>query len=122
MSDYDRRLKDGLTAEDEAFLKDIEDRRGLFSQVGDTFTGPLAGWTVFAWVLSFIFFGFSVFCFYKLAGAQVWREGLLWMSGALAGWISVGLIKIWFWLRMNHLATLRELKRIEFRITGLSAD
>lgn len=122
MSDYDRRLKDGLTAEDEAFLKDIEDRRGLFSQVGDTFTGPLAGWTVFAWVLSLVFFALSVFCFYNLTGAQAWREGLLWMTGAIGGWISVGLIKVWFWLRMNHLATLRELKRIELRITGLSAD
>lgn len=116
MSDYDLRLKNGLTAEDEAFLKDLEDRRGLFEQIGGTFTGPLAGWTVFAWALSLVFFALSVFCFWKLTGAEEWREGLLWMTGVLAGWISVGLIKIWFWLRMNHLATLREMKKIELRL------
>jgi hypothetical protein len=116
MSDYDVRLKDGLTADDEAFLKDLEDRRGLFSQMGDTFTGPMAGWTVFAWALSLVFFGVSIFCFYKLTGAQASPEGLLWMTGALAAWIAVGLVKVWFWLRMNHLATLRELKKIELRL------
>jgi hypothetical protein len=116
MSDYDLRLKDGLTAEDEAFLKDLEDRRGLFSQMGDTFTGPMAGWTVFAWALSLVFFAFAVFCFYKLAGVSEMREGFLWLGGALAAWVSVGLIKIWFWLRMNHLATLREMKKIELRL------
>ena len=120
MSGYDTRMRDGLTAEDEAFLKDLQADRGLFEQIGGTFAGPLAGWTVFAWALSLVFFAFAVFCFWKLAGVSEMREGFLWLGGALAGWISVGLIKIWFWLRMNHLASLRELKRIELRIARFS--
>lgn len=121
MSDYDLRMRDGLTAEDEAFLKDLEDKRGLFDQIGDTFNGPQGGWTVFAWILSLAFFALSVFCFYKLTGAAESREGLLWLAGTMAGWISVGLVKIWFWMRMNHLATLRELKKIEFRLVKTAA-
>jgi len=122
MSDYDLKLRDGLTAEDEAFLKDLEGRRGLFAQIGDTFSGPLGAWTVFAWGLGLIFFALSIVCFWKLTGVADAREGLVWLAGALAGWISVGLIKIWFWLRMNHLSTLRELKRIELRMVRLEAD
>lgn len=116
MSDYDLKLKDGLTAEDQAFLKNLEEDRGMFSQIGGTFTGPMAGWTVFAWILSLVFFALSVFCFYKLMSVTEWQQGLLWLAGATAGWFSVGMIKIWFWLRMNHLATLKELKKIELRI------
>ncbi len=119
MSDYDLRLRDGLSADDEAFLKTLENERGLIGQLGDTFRGGMAGWTVFAVALSLVFFAFSVLCFYKLAGAQEWRDGLVWLSGAIAGWVSVGLIKIWFWQRMNLISVLRELKKIELRLARL---
>lgn len=32
------------------------------------------------------------------------------------GMLAVAMIKMWFWMRMNHLALLRELKRIELRL------
>lgn len=41
---------------------------------------------------------------------------VFWLAIFLFAMIAVGLLKIWFWMRMNHLALLRELKRIELRL------
>jgi hypothetical protein len=45
---------------------------------------------------------------------------VFWLGVFLFAMIAVGLLKIWFWMRMNHLALLRELKRIELRLVRAS--
>lgn len=116
MSTFEDRLMSSLNADDEAFLKELEQDSGLFQQLGMTFTGPLKYWTAFAFLLSFAIFAVSLWAGYNMLQAETVREVILW--GALFGWASlgVGLTKIWFWMRMNHLNVLRELKRIELRL------
>ncbi|MFN7163220.1 MAG: DUF6768 family protein [Hyphomonas sp.] len=116
MTSFETRLKEGLTAEDEAFLKNLEEGESLFGQLGATFSGPMKFWTGFAFVLSFAFFGLAVWCFVQMLGTEDLRQMLLWLTGVFGGMLSVAMIKIWFWMRMNHLAVLRELKRIELRL------
>ena len=116
MSTFEDRLMTSLSADDEAFLKEIEQDVGLFQQMGMTFTGPLKYWTAFAFVFSLFFFGLGVWGVYNMFQAEDLKIVILW--GTLVGWASlaVGLIKVWFWMRMNHLNVLRELKRIELRL------
>ena len=116
MSTFEDRLLTSLNADDEAFLKELEQDVGLFQQMGMTFSGPLRYWTAFAFVFSLFFFGLAVWAFINMLNAESIKIVVLW--GALVGWssLSVGLIKIWFWMRMNHLGVLRELKRIELRL------
>ena len=116
MSSFEDRLMTSLSADDEAFLKEIEQDVGLFQQMGMTFTGPLKYWTAFAFVFSLFFFGLAVWGVYNMFQADDLKVVILW--GTLVGWASlaVGLIKVWFWMRMNHLNVLRELKRIELRL------
>ena len=116
MTNFEARLKDGLTAEDEAFLKNLEEGESLFGQLGATFSGPLKVWTGFAFVLSFAFFGIAVWAGFRILEAAETREMIFWLAVFLFGMLTVSMLKIWFWMRMNHLATLRELKRIELRL------
>lgn len=116
MTNFETRLKESLTAEDEAFLRNLEEGVSLFGQLGSTFSGPMKLWTAFAFLLSFAFFGLAVWCFVEMLGTEDVREMLLWFTGVFGGMLSVAMIKIWFWMRMNHLALLRELKRIELRL------
>lgn len=116
MTSFESRLKDSLTAEDEAFLKNLEEGESLFGQLGSTFSGPLKVWTGFAFVLSFAFFGIAVWAGFRMYAATEPRLMVFWLGVFLFAMIAVGLIKIWFWMRMHHLALLRELKRIELRL------
>ena len=116
---FDDRLREELSAEDEAFLKDLEEDRGLFTQMGATFHGPMGFWTMFAFVISLIFFGLTIYCFVQLLGAETVSQSTAWLAGFIWSSLAVAMIKLWFWLRMNHLTTLRELKKLELRLTRL---
>ena len=120
MSTFETRLREGLTADDEAFLKNLEQDAGLFQQMGSTFSGPLGGWTIYAFIMSFAMFCVSLWAGWNMLQADSLKIVVLW--GALFGWTSlaVGLIKIWFWMRMNHLAVLKQLKLIELRVVKSS--
>lgn len=118
MSDFDDALRRSLSADDEAFLKNLEER-GLFAQMGAMFEGPMKFWTLFAFVLSFAFFIAALFAFWRAIEAESLRETVLWSAGVLWFALAVAMMKLWWWLRMNHLATLRELKKIELRLVQL---
>lgn len=120
MTNFEDRLLTSLSADDEAFLQELEQDAGLFQQMGMTFSGPLRYWTAFAFVFSLFFFGVAIWATYNMFQADELKVVILW--GTLVGWssLSVGMIKIWFWMRMNHLSVLRELKRIELRLVKSS--
>lgn len=116
MTNCETRRQEGLSAEDEAFLRNLEPGESLFGQLGATFSGPMKFWTGFAFVLSFVLFGIAVWAGFRMYAAAELRELMFWMAVFMSGMLAVSMIKIWFWMRMNHLAVLRELKRIELRI------
>ncbi|GJL96571.1 MAG: hypothetical protein DHS20C06_03880 [Hyphobacterium sp.] len=113
MSDFHQNLDDALSEEDEAFLKRLDDEPGLIEQMSGAFQGKLKFWAAYAFAMSFFLFGAAIFCFWQLYQAETTRDLVLWATGVWCAMLSVGLIKIWFWMRMNHLATLREIKRVE---------
>lgn len=117
---FDKQLLGQLSEEDEAFLARLEEDRGLYAQMSDTFQGPLRYWTAFAFVLSLVFFIAAVYAFWRLGTGKVLTEQLMWLGGFLAFMIAVGLIKVWFWMRINQVALLRELKKVELQVARLS--
>lgn len=116
MTTFETRLKESLSAEDEAFLRNLEEGESLFGQLGSTFTGPMKFLTGFAFVLTFAFFGIAVWAGFNIYSAAEPREMVFWLAVFIFGMVSVAMLKMWFWMRMNHLALLRELKRIELRV------
>lgn len=116
----DRRILDDLSAEDRAFLDTLEENRGLYTQLADAFSGPMKFWAAFGFVLSFACAAGAVYMLVRLAAAPPTSEALMWLAGFIALWIGVGLTKIWFWMRMNQVTLLRELKKIELQVVRLA--
>jgi len=119
MSDFDDRLRANLSADDEAFLKDLEDGQGLFSQIGPLFRGPMAAWTWFANIFVLVATGAGLYAAYKFVVADDIQAMLLWAGAAWAAWTMQVALKQWMWDRINHLGVLRELKKIELRLVQL---
>ena len=120
MSDYDKRILDGLTNEDEAFLKNLEDNRGLFTQFFATFDGPMKYWAIYGNVLIVIFCGLMVYSGVQLFSSESTKMVVIWALAVSLSFTCISLLKLWFFMRMNHLATLRELKKIEFSLVKQS--
>ena len=117
MTDFDAKLRKSLNADDEQFLKSLEDDRGLFTQLGETFHGPLRFWTRLVFVVTFLVSALTFYATYQAFVAEGLRETILWAAGAVAGFNGVSMLKQWIFDRMNHLAVLRELKKIELRLS-----
>lgn len=117
MTQIDDTIRSALDADDRAFLKQLEDDdRGLFSQVGDVLTGPLGGWAKLIFVVTFFLAVATVYAIWNMFQAETTRETILWATGVLIGFVATGFTKDWFFSRMNMLAILREIKRLEVRL------
>ena len=55
MSKFDSDLNAALSADDKAFLDDLEGGRGLFDQLGATLQGPMRFWSYIVGIFSFVF-------------------------------------------------------------------
>jgi hypothetical protein len=120
MTQFDETLlKGALDADDEAFLRKLDEERGLFAQIGDTLAGPLGGWAKLVAFGSVLLAILTAVAVWQMFSADSDRVLILWTAAALAAVIAQGMIKQWFFERMNFIALLRELKRIELRIARI---
>ena len=119
MTGFDDRLKQALDADDEAFLRELDRERGLFAQIGDTMNGPLGGWARLVAVASVVLAIWMAVTIWQMIVADDQRALILWTAAALAAFIAQGMVKQWFFERMNLIAILRELKRIELRVARI---
>jgi len=120
MSDFDRDLSAALSADDQAFLDNLENGRGLFVQLGATLQGPMRFWSYMVGVFSFVFFVLAIYCGWQAFHAEQIREIILWSAGFLLLSQAIGMLKMWLFDRMNLLTILGEMKKIELRVAQLT--
>ena len=113
MNDIDERIRGALDADDKAFLASLEDDRGLFRQLGDSMGGTLGGWARLIFALTFVMSAAMFYCGWQAIIATELRETVLWATGVVVLVMSIGFMKDWLFSRLNMLAILREVKRLE---------
>ncbi len=116
MTEFDKTLTGALDADDEAFLRKLDEERGLFAQIGDTMAGPLGGWARLAAFNSVLLTVIMAVAVWQMFVAGTDRLLILWATAALASLIAQAMLKQWFFERMNFISLRRELKRLELRI------
>lgn len=120
MIKFDDDLGAALTAEDKAFLADLENGRGLFEQLGATLHGPMRFWSYIVGIATFLLFLLAIYCGWQAFHAVDVRETILWSAGFVALFQGIGLLKMWMFDRMNLLSLLAEMKKIELHVAQLS--
>ncbi len=119
MTEFDARLKQALSEDDKAFLNELEDGQGLFDQIGNTFIGPMAGWSAISMAISVMATIAGLLIIWQMFEADTTRGLLLWMAAGWAAWTVQVQTKQWLFQRMNTLLLLKELKKIELRVARL---
>ena len=119
MTEFDDRLRAALDADDEAFLQELDEGRGMFAQIGDTFAGPLGGWAKLIFFVALVLGIGLLYAVWQLFTADTDRELFIWVTATLALLMAQGFVKQWFFERMNLMTILRELKRIELRVARI---
>jgi len=120
MTDTDDTIAKALDADDRAFLDTLEEDRGLFRQLGDSWQGPLGGWAKLVFAFAVVLGGLLLYTIWQVAHTRDPIEHTLWAIVALAVLIVQGFIKEWMFARMNMLTILREVKRLQVQVAMLS--
>lgn len=120
MTKFDDELGATLSAEDKAFLQDLENGRGLFEQLGATLQGPMRFWSYLITIITFFVAMGAFYCGWRAINAVETREIILWATGVVLLFMMVGFAKNWIFQRMNLLSVLTELKTLELRVAQLS--
>lgn len=122
MTDTDDRIRGVLDEDDKAFLASLEEDRGLFRQIGDSWQGPMGGWAKFAFAIAtafgliMLFVGWQVI--QTMHGGNA-AEHTIWAIVLLMVLTMLGFIKQWIFERMNMLTILREVKRVQVQLAML---
>ena len=119
----DTRITKALSDDDQAFLDSLEEERGLFTQIGDTWKGPLGGWAKLIFAVSVVLGLVFLFVLFQLAhSTDNATVHTLWAIMGLAVLVILGFAKEWIFNRMNMLTILREIKRLQLEVALLREE
>ena len=119
MTDIDNAIRDGLDADDRAFLASLDDQRGFFRQLGDSLGGPLGDWAKLALGMTFVL-GFALaFAVWKMFTVDDTRDLVLWATATIVLLNAQGFLKQWLFNRMSLFTMLREVKRLQVQVAML---
>lgn len=121
MENIDERIKKALSSEDQEFLARMDADGSIYQDVVATFRGHTRWLTALGWVVAFVLFALAVVCGWKFATQTDLRSMQLWGAGTILCFMGNGLIKLWFWMELQKVSIVREIKRVELQLASLTA-
>ena len=119
-ADVDDLIREALRAEDLAEYDRLTEP-GVPETVVDLFRGRLRVYVVGFFLMMFACTGIAIYCGYRFLGTDDVPAMLRWGAGFFfCAFVALN-AKNWYWMQMEHLATMRECKRIELLVAHLAA-
>ena len=91
----------------------------MFRQIGDSMSGPLAGWARLSFALAIVIGIALAYAFYRAVTADALQGMVGWGMTTIGLLIMQGFLKEWMFARMNMLSLLREVKRLQLQVSML---
>ncbi len=124
-NELDKMVREALGEEDRELFEKYNSDMSVFEMIGESFRGRNRWLTIYAFLWTFAFLGLAIWCAVKFYGLDAdtasTKELIGWAVGFSFSMMTVGLLKIWFWLDMQRHATTREIKRLELAVAQLAA-
>jgi hypothetical protein len=122
MNEFDRAIRQSLSAADAELFDRLGADQALHRQVLATFEGRHRWINVAGWFAGFALFGVGCVLAWRFVQAQEVREMLLWGAASALAFAGLALVKVWFWLELQKNDLVREVKRLEVQVASLAAQ
>lgn len=119
--DVDELIREAVRAEDIEQFDGLAEP-GLPEMVVDLFRGRLRAYVVMFLFMMLACTALAVFCGIRFLGTSDVPAMLRWGAGFFFCTFTALNAKNWYWMQMEHLATTRELKRVELLVAHLAAE
>lgn len=119
MNTVDDRIREALGNSDPADSPTTTEA-SMFQLIGDVARSKQRWLSAWAFLLSFVIFGLSIFALVRMFQAPDVREMILWGAGFMWGSLAVAMLKVWFWMQLDKYSVIREVKRLEAQVARLA--
>lgn len=120
MEDIDKLIKETLTQEETKFYDDL-DEQSFFKSLGGLFKGKNSWLVVTMNLFNAIVFGFLIYSIIQTMDVENTNDLILWVAAVILCFITMSMIKIYFWMQIHKNAVVREIKRLELQVSSLSS-
>lgn len=122
MNEFDRAVRQSLSAEDAELFDRLGADQALHRQVLATFEGRHRWFNVAGWIAGFALFAVGSALAWRFLQAPEVGEMLRWGAASALAFAGLALVKLWFWLELQKNAIVREVKRLEVQVASLAAQ
>lgn len=120
MSAIDDKILETLNSEDGEILDSCGRELGVFGLIAESFRGKLRAIVITVFLLVLIFAVILVVCAVNFFTVEDILLKLNWLAVGLTSLIVIGLLRLWYFMELNRLSVIREVKRLELQIALLA--
>lgn len=114
--DFDRKLAGLLSEDDSAFIDAALKEPGYYTEAFDSLKGPGRGLFILTWAGIILAGVMLIYCIWQMFGADNLRSQILFATFAVMLNSAQIALKLWFNMRLNRQAMMREIKRLQLAI------
>jgi len=121
MQDLDKKIVEALRAEDAELFREAGDEPGVFEMLLDTFRGKRRWLNMLGVVVTLTFLALGIASAVAFFRADATRDLVLWAAACMLCLSAVAMLKVWYWMELQRIVVMREIKRVELQIARLAA-
>lgn len=116
----DKKIKEELESEAANIDQVLMHQEGIFAMLINAYKGALGGWLILVSIITLAVSGIMVWAGYKFFFVElILEQKLHWGVVLIISLVAQISLKMWTFMEVNRMSTLRELKRVELAINKL---
>ena len=115
----DALIRDAVRQEEQGADVLLSDKP-VFEDILQSFRGRRRWMTIFPILLSLVYLALGVWCGYEFFQEPTTKLQIAWATGVVCCAMSICTTKVWIWGEWRRNSVLREIKRLELRVSELS--
>lgn len=121
MSELDSKIREALQKEDAELFQEVGEEPGIFEMLIETFRGRHRWLNMVAAALTLLFLASGIVSAVAFFRAKETRDVVMWAAACVTCLAAVAMLKVWYWLELQRIVVMREIKRVELQIARLAA-
>jgi hypothetical protein len=120
MNDIDDKILEALSSEDQEVMTNYGKELGLFGLIAESFRGKLGVMRLAVIIMIVVFIVVLIHSAINFFSIEEIASKLDWLAIGLFSLAVVVVGRLWYWMELNHLSTIREVKRLELQVSLLA--
>lgn len=97
-----------------------EEQANALQLIGQSFKGTFRLTFIVVVCIQLVCVGLAVYCGYNMLEVTDIGLKINWLAGTLLSGVAFAIARLWFFMELNRLSVIREIKRVELQVSLLA--